>query len=335
MSVITHHVGYEKPRNIHLAPTSSAKSGTTPVISSNAATEWWGKCRRVKVLDLCMSYYDSDPTGAKDSASHAVVFLHGNPTSSFLWRNIIPHVEPVARCLAPDLIGQGRSDKRRNHAYRFEDHYRYLSAWLDTVNLPSKITVVVHDWGSGLGFHWCHMHPDRVEAIVHMESLMRSSLGWDSWQPKARELFQALRSERGEEMVLENNFFVEKMLPGSIIRKLSEDEMNAYREPFVTPGEDRRPTLTWPREVPVEGDGPEDVVEIANGYFEWLCESQLPKLYIDGEPGFFSAMLRQMAGVWPNQSVVKVKGLHFLQEDSPHDIGKAVREFLVEKVYHA
>ncbi|XP_072025243.1 coelenterazine h 2-monooxygenase-like [Amphiura filiformis] len=326
MQLLLQHVQHPQVESgacVNLAPTSS--SG----VFSKAAEEWWSKCSQVRVLDLHMSYYDSDPQQTKP---HTVIFLHGNPTSSFLWRNIIPHVAPVARCLAPDLIGQGRSAKRPNHSYRFVDHYKYLCDWIDTLNLTHKVSVVVHDWGSGLGFHWCHMHPDRVEAIVHMESLMRSSPGWDSWQPQARGLFESLRSDRGEQMVLENNFFVEKMLPGAIMRKLSEDEMNAYREAFRNPGEDRRPTLTWPREIPVEGDGPEDVIDIANAYFEWMCQNHIPKLYIDGQPGFFSSGLRKAAKFWPNQQVAKVKGLHFLQEDSPAEIGRAVRDFL-SKVY--
>ena len=323
MQQLLQHIGHPQSAaddGIVLAPRSSSE------VFSKAAEEWWGKCKQDKVLDLQMSFYDSDPGQTK---SHTVVFLHGNPTSSFLWRNIIPHVTPIARCLAPDLIGQGRSDKRPNHSYRFVDHYKYLCDWIETLNLPHKISVVVHDWGSALGFHWCHMHPDRVEAIIHMESLMRSSPGWDTWEPQAKGLFQSLRSDRGEQMILEKNFFVEKLLPGSIMRKLSEDEMNAYREPFRNPGEDRRPTLTWPREVPIEGDGPEDVIDIANAYFEWLCETiHIPKLYIDGQPGFFSKGLRKVAKFWHNQKVAQVKGLHFLQEDSPDDIGRAVRDFL-------
>ena len=322
MQMLVEHIGHSqgKSQDICLAPTA-----TTANVFSKAADEWWSKCRQVQVLDLHMSYYDSDPLQTR---SHAVVFLHGNPTSSFLWRNVIPHVAPIARCLAPDLIGQGRSAKRPNHSYRFVDHYKYLCEWFDTMNLPGKVSVVVHDWGSGLGFHWCHMHPNRVEAVVHMESLIRSTPGWDLFPPQAKSVFQSLRSERGEQMVLEKNFFVEKLLPGAIMRNLSEDEMNAYREAFQNPGEDRRPTLTWPREIPVEGDGPEDVVEIANAYFEWFCQNKIPKLYIDGQPGFFSSGLRKMAKFWPNQKVVEVKGLHFLQEDSPDDIGRAISQFL-------
>ncbi|XP_072039198.1 coelenterazine h 2-monooxygenase-like [Amphiura filiformis] len=322
-SVVVNHV-LASPTGVH--PTS-----TSAGITSKSATEWWGKCRRINILDCDMSYYDSDPAG---KSKNAVIFLHGNPTSSFLWRNIIPHVEPVARCLAPDLIGQGRSSKRVNHSYRFVDHYRYLSEWFDSVNLPEKVTFVVHDWGSGLGFHWCHMHPDRVAAIIHMESVVGSmQAGWEVFPEHGRKDFQALRTEAGEQMVLKNNFFVEKYLPATILRNLSEDEMNAYREPFANPGEDRRPTLTWPREIPVEGDGPEDVINIANDYFEWFCgTNDIPKLFIDGEPGYFSPLIRRVMEFWPNQETVRVKGLHFLQEDSPKEIGDAIRAFLLKKV---
>ncbi|XP_072039197.1 coelenterazine h 2-monooxygenase-like [Amphiura filiformis] len=299
---------------------------------SKSGTEWWGKCRQIMVLDCDMSYYDSDPAG---KSKNAVIFLHGNPTSSFLWRNIIPHIEPVARCLAPDLIGQGRSSKRANHSYRFVDHYRYLSEWFDSVNLPEKVTLVIHDWGSALGFHWCHMHPNRVASIVHMESLVRAFPGWPGFPTlRATDVFQNLRSEAGDDLVLNGNFFVESILPLAIMRDLTEDEMNAYRQPFVNPGEDRRPTLTWPREVPIEGDGPEDVIKIAHDYFKWLCESKdIPKLYIDGEPGFFSENLRKLHNVIPNQKTVQVKGLHFLQEDSPDEIGRETKDFLIKNVY--
>ena len=299
---------------------------------SESAAEWWGKCRRIKVLDGEMSYFDSDPE--QKNSEHAVVFLHGNPTSSYLWRNVIPHVDPIARCLAPDLIGQGRSSKRDNHSYFFEDHYRYLSEWFNSVDLPPKVSLVIHDWGSALGFHWGHMHPDRVESITHMEGICKAVPGWDVFPEIAKHVFQALRSEAGEKMVYDKNFFVERLLPTSILRKLSEDEMNAYREPFVNP-EDRTPTLTWPREIPIEGDGPENVIKITNDYCQWLCEAKdLPKLYIHGDPGFFSPAIVKIMDSWPNSKMVTVKGMHFLQEDSPVEIGEAVRDFLVKDVYN-
>ena len=333
---ITKHFGLLRLGSINGTSANAIMSSTTArtqarYSTSQAGAEWWGKCRQIKVLDSEMSYYDSDP---EEKNNRAVIFLHGNPTSSFLWRNVIPHVEPVARCLAPDLIGQGRSSKRSNHEYRFVDHYRYLSEWFDSVQLPEKVNLVIHDWGSALGFHWSHMHPDRVESITHMEGIVKAVPGWDVFPEIARNVFQALRSEAGEQMVLEKNFFVERLLPTAIVRQLSEDEMNAYREPFAKPGEDRRPTLTWPREIPIEGDGPEDTIKIANDYFGWLCEAKhIPKLYIDGDPGFFSPTLRRIQDIWPNQKMVTVKGSHFLQEDSPKEIGEAVRDFLTNTVY--
>ena len=301
----------------------------TPRGYSKAADEWWGKCRQVQVLDQHMSYYDSDPQQSK--SDHAVVFLHGNPTSSFIWRNVVPHVEPIARCLAPDFIGHGRSDKRQNHSYRVEDLNKYLSAWFDTINLPAKVSVVGHDWGAVLGLYWSHVHSDRVEAVIHMESIPRPlNRDWDLFPEEARPVFQNLRGPQGDQLQLEQNIFVEKLIPLKIMRKLSEDEMNAYREPFKNPGEDRRPPLTTVRQIPIEGDGPEDVIEIANAYYKWFRETKIPKLYIDCEPGLFSPELRKMAEekLFPNQEVAVVKGLHFMQEDSPDDIGREICQFL-------
>ncbi|XP_070562421.1 coelenterazine h 2-monooxygenase-like [Ptychodera flava] len=301
--------------------------------SSAAGDEWFSKCRSVRVLDSEMNYYDSAPPQA-EFKRNAVVFLHGNPTSSFLWRNVIPHVEGVARCLAPDLIGMGKSAKLPSHSYRFVDHYRYLSAWMEAVGLPEKVTIVCHDWGSGLGLHWCHQHQQRVQAIVHMESIVAVVKSWDSFPEIARNIFQGMRSENGEEIVLKKNMFVERLLPGAIIRELSEDEMNAYRMPFLDEGESRRPTLTWPREIPVRTEGPQDVVDIVDAYSSWLAQSKdIPKLYIHAQPGFFSGYIKAVTKNWPNHRVVTVKGLHFVQEDSPKEIGTAIEEFLVKDIY--
>ncbi|XP_072171347.1 coelenterazine h 2-monooxygenase-like [Diadema setosum] len=293
------------------------------------ADEWWGKCRKIKVLGETMSYYDSDPNQL--NSRHAVVFLHGNPTSSYLWRNVMPQVQPFARCLAPDLIGMGRSSKLANHSYRFVDHFRYLSAWFDLMNLPRKITIVCHDWGSGLGFHWCHKHQDRLLGLVHMESIVGPVPGWDSFPEVAKNMFQAIRSKAGEEMILDKNLFVELLLPHSILRELRPEEFDAYKEPYTTPGEDRRPTLTWPREIPIVGDGPDDVIAIVSAYHAWLRESaSLPKLYINGKPGFFSKGILRGTQNWPNQKVVECAGLHFLQEDSPIEIGNHIKDFVLD-----
>lgn len=276
--------------------------------------------RRISVLDSEIEYVD---TGAGDP----VVFLHGNPTSSYLWRNVIPHVQGIARCLAPDLVGMGGSGKAADGRYRFVDHSRYLDAWFEAVGLTSNVTLVGHDWGSALAFHWAHRHPQRVRGIAYMEAIV-GPLTWDDWPQQARGVFQGMRSDAGEEMVLEKNVFVERVLPGSIIRDLSEEEMAAYRRPYQEPGESRRPTLTWPREIPIEGQ-PEDVHEIADAYSQWLASSQIPKLFINAEPGaILTGGVRERCRAWPNQREVTVKGVHFVQEDSPDDIGRAIADWL-------
>src|SRR5882757_1061238 len=222
--------------------------------------------KKLELLGTSMSYAD---TGSGDP----VVFLHGNPTSSYLWRNVIPHVAPLARCIAPDLIGMGASGPSTTGTYRFVDHSRHLDAFFDGLNLKSKVTLVVHDWGSALGFYWASRHPDAVKGIAYMEAIVRP-LVWDEWSKPATEIFKALRSPAGEQMILDKNVFVERILPGSVLRKLTDAEMDAYRKPFVTPGESRRPTLTWPREIPIEGE-PADVVAIAKGYAEFLAKSPI------------------------------------------------------------
>jgi haloalkane dehalogenase len=271
--------------------------------------------KRIKVLDTEIAYVD---TGEGDP----VVFLHGNPTSSYLWRNIIPHVSGIARCLAPDLVGMGESGKNPAGFYRFVDHAKYLDAWIEALGLDN-ITFVVHDWGSALGFYWAQRHPDRVKGIAYMEAIVRP-VTWDDWPPAARSLFQGFRSEAGEEMVLQKNVFVERVLPGSVLRGLTEEEMAVYRKPFAEPGESRRPTLTWPREIPIEGE-PADVVAIAQGYAGWLQTSPVPKLFINAEPGaILTGPQREFCRTWPNQKEVTVAGNHFIQEDSPHAIGEAI-----------
>ena len=259
-----------------------------------------------------------------------VVFLHGNPTSSYLWRNIMPHVSGQARCLAPDLIGMGDSDKLDDPgpgSYRFVEHREYLDGFLDAVGLGGNAVFVVHDWGSALGFDWGNRHRDRVRGFCYMEALVRP-VTWDEWPEAAKAVFQGFRSPAGEGMVLEKNVFVERVLPGSILRKMSEEEMAVYRRPFAEPGEDRRPTLTWPREIPISGE-PADVVEIAGAYSEWLAASDVAKLFIDAEPGaILTGPQREFCLGWPNQTVAKVKGSHFIQEDSPDEIGKALSDWL-------
>ena len=275
--------------------------------------------KRVQVLDSEMAYVDLG-SGAP------VVFLHGNPTSSYLWRNVLPHVAGQARCLAPDLIGMGRSGANPSGAYRFADHARYLDAWFDALDLRD-VVLVVHDWGSALGFHWTRRHPDRVAGLAYMEAIVRPVL-WAEWPENARKVFQAMRSPAGEEMVLQKNVFVERILPASVLRKLTEEEMAVYRAPFAEAGERRRPTLSWPREIPVEGE-PADVVALVEDYAKWLAQSGLPKLFVNAEPGsILVGAQREFCRLWPNQREVTVKGTHFIQEDSPHEIGRAVADFV-------
>jgi haloalkane dehalogenase len=277
--------------------------------------------KRVRLLDTEMTYVDLGQ-GAP------VVFLHGNPTSSYLWRNVMPHVEMAAWCLAPDLVGMGESGKMPRGGYRFVDHARYLDAWFDALNLRD-VTLVMHDWGSALGFHWAERHPDRVRGLIYMEAIVRP-LTWDEWPENARKVFQGMRSPGGEEMVLEKNVFVERILPASIMRKLSEEEMARYRTPFAAPGESRRPTLQWPREIPIGGE-PADVVAIVDSYAGWLRTTPIPKLFVNAEPGsILVGAQREFCREFPNQREVTVRGLHFIQEDSPVEIGRAVASFVAD-----
>ena len=286
-----------------------------PGISS---ADWYERRRRA-VLDSHMTYVQ---VGVGDP----IVFLHGNPTSSYLWRNVIPHLAGRGRCLAPDLIGMGRSGKAPSGGYRLADHVRYLDAWFEAVDLR-RVTLVVHDWGSALGFHWARRHPERVKALVYMEAIVRP-VAWAEWPEAARKIFQALRTPAGEEMILAKNVFVERILPASVLRGLAPEEMERYREPFREPGESRRPTLTWPREIPIDGE-PADVSALVNDYAEWLARSPLPKLFVNANPGsILVGAQREFCRGWPNQQEVTVRGSHFLQEDSPVEIGQAIARFV-------
>ena len=278
------------------------------------------KRKRVSVLDSDMAYVD---TGSGDP----VVFLHGNPTSSYLWRNIIPQVEKGHRCLAPDLIGMGDSGKNPAGSYRFVDHARYLDAWFETMDLTQSVTLVIHDWGSALGFHWAHRHPERIKAIVYMEAIVQP-LTWDAWPEAAKKIFQAMRSPAGEEIVLQKNTFVERILPASVMRGLTEEEMTVYKRPYLEPGESRRPTLTWPRQIPIEGE-PADVTEIVAAYAKWISTSDIPKLFVNADPGtILIGPQREFCRTWPNQKEMTIAGSHFVQEDAPVEIGQAIAELL-------
>lgn len=275
--------------------------------------------KRVAVLDSEMAYVETG-SGAP------IVFLHGNPTSSYLWRNVIPHCEGLGRCLAPDLIGMGESGKNPAGSYRFADHARYLDAWFEAVEVENAV-LVVHDWGGALGFHWAARNPSKVRGIVYMETIV-TPVRWDDWPENARGIFQAMRSEAGEELVLQKNIFVEGILPNAILRGLTPEEHEHYRAPFAEPGESRRPTLTWPRQIPIEGE-PGDVTAIVETSEQWLAGSDVPKLFVNAAPGsILTGRVREVCRAWPNQREVTVKGAHFIQEDSPREIGVAVAAFV-------
>jgi haloalkane dehalogenase len=298
-------------------------TGRTPILSGTelgrsdmiSAAFPYQKQRR-RVLGSEMAYVEA---GQGDP----IVLLHGNPTSSYLWRNVLPHLQP--RCIAPDLIGMGDSDKLPHSgpgSYRFVEHRRYLDALLEALDVRERVTFVVHDWGSALGFDWANRHRDAVRGIAYMEAIAQPVI-WDQWSAQTRAFFQRLRSPEGEQMILDDNLFVESLLPQRVLRPLTGAEMDAYRQPFREPGEARRPTLTWPRQLPIDGE-PADVSQIVASYGRWLAASPVPKLFINADPGTISADERAFCRSWPNQAEVIVPGLHFLQEDSPGQIGQAL-----------
>ena len=269
---------------------------------------------------------DSEITYVETGPGDPIVFLHGNPTSSYLWRNVIPYVAQLGRCLAPDLIGMGRSGKSPMADYRFVDHARYLDAWFDVLDLKENVILVLHDWGSALGFYRAHRFPKQVQAIAYMEAIVMPRRWADLDEARAR-IFQSLRSEEGEYLVLDENFFVEHVLPRGVLRKLSDEEMSCYRAPYST-REARLPTLMWPRELPI-GGAPADVTAIVERYGTWLSRTPIPKLLIVGDPGVIvTGRSLEFCRTWPNQQELTVKGSHFLQEDSPDEIGAALREFV-------
>ena len=279
--------------------------------------------RRLHVRDRSMAYVD---VGAGDP----IVLLHGNPTSSYMWRNVIPFLEPLGRCIAPDLIGMGDSDKLQPSGpdrYRFVEHRGYLDALLESLGINRRVCLVVHDWGSALGFDWANRHRQAVKGIAYMEALVQP-VTWQAWPEAARAIFQALRSPAGEGMILDNNVFIERILPGSILRPLGDAEMAVYRKPFLRAGEDRRPMLTWPRQIPIDGE-PADVVEIVAAYGRWLDTSPVPKLFVNADPGaILIGPQREFCRRWPNQREITVRGSHFIKEDSPEEIGRAIADWL-------
>jgi haloalkane dehalogenase len=274
---------------------------------------------RLRVAETEISY-------VKTGEGMPIVFLHGNPTWSYLWRNIIPHVGDLGRCLAPDLVGMGQSGPSPTGSYRFADHATCLDAWFDTLGLINDVVLVVHDWGSALGFHRASRYPQQVAGIAYMEAIVQPRC-WADFPDGRDRAFRALRSPNGERMIFEDNFFIETVLPKSIMRHLTDEELAMYRKPFIS-CDARKPMLDWPRELPIEGE-PSDVVEIVNKYAEWLARSPIPKLFINAEPGaLITGRAREYCRAWPNQREVTVKGIHYLQEDSPNEIGVALRTFI-------
>jgi haloalkane dehalogenase len=286
----------------------------------SAAFPYAKKCLRV--LGLEMAYVD-------EGQGDPIVFLHGNPTSSYIWRNIMPYIVGLGRIIAPDLIGMGDSQKLPESgpgAYTFVEHRRYVDALLAALGVRQQVTFVVHDWGSALGFDWAYRHPGAVKGVAYMEAIVKPYT-WNEFPEAGRQIFQALRAAEGEKMVLEQNSFVERNFPDGVLRRLTEEEMNQYRRPFAEPGESRRPTLTWPRQLPIDGE-PADVTAIVTAYGEWLSHSEVPKLYIQGDPGRLQPSQHAFCSTWPAQRHVVMRGLHNLQEDSPDEIGQALAHWL-------
>lgn len=265
-----------------------------------------------------------------EGSGDPIVLLHGNPTSSFLWRNVAPELLASGRVIIPDLIGHGDSEKLPEslgpERYSLEVAYDYLSALLEAIEVSANVTLVIHDWGSALGFMWAMRNSDAVKGVAYMEGIV-APVTWDDWPESARGIFKGFRSEKGEDLILNRNMFVEAVLPSSIIRALTDAEMEAYRAPFALPA-DRQPTLNWPRQIPIEGE-PAAVVALVEEYGKFMATSELPKLFINAEPGsILVGKQREFCRSWPNQHEVTVKGLHFIQEDSPIEIGQAVAKWL-------
>jgi haloalkane dehalogenase len=274
--------------------------------------------KRIPILDSNIAYVD---VGEGDP----IVFLHGNPTPSYLWRNIIPYLLPFGRCLAPDYVGMGNSGVAPSGSYRLANHQAYVDAWLEAMGINKNVILVVHDWGSALGFSWAQRHPERVKAIVYMEAIVRPFFSWDEWPEATRAFFKAQRTQAGEDLILQKNLFIEYLLP---LRNIPADVMEVYRRHYRNPGPSRQPMLTWTRELPIGGE-PEDVVRTVESYSQWLSKSPIPKLFIDADPaGFLIGAQREYCRAWPNQQTVMVNGSHFLQEEAPVEVAEATARFV-------
>jgi haloalkane dehalogenase len=286
-------------------------------------TDWRARKRHIEVDGLRMAYVEQ-------GQGSPIIFQHGNPTSSYLWRNVLPQLADCGRCIALDLIGMGDSAKLPGSGpgrYTLAEHQRFFDGALAALGVTEHVTLVLHDWGTALGFDWASRHADAVSGLCHMEGLVMP-LDWSDWPDAARGIFEAFRSPAGEELVLEKNLFVERVLPKSILRELAAEEMDAYRAPFTGGGEDRRPMLSWPRELPIEGEPAAACATVAR-YSAWLAQTEIPKLFVNAEPGMImTGRAREFARTFPNQREVTVRGLHFVQEDSPDEIAAAIRAWL-------
>tara|TARA_A100001011_G_scaffold253333_2_gene261610 strand:- start:584 stop:1453 length:870 start_codon:yes stop_codon:yes gene_type:complete len=277
-----------------------------------------------EILGKKMAYFD-------DGVGDPIVFLHGNPASSFLWRNITPYVEGMGRIIIPDLIGMGDSEKlegENNSDYKYHGQFKFLSSLLDELDLGKNINLVIHDWGSAMGFQYARENSDRIKSICFMEAIVMPLISWEQWPENARNIFQLMRSDAGEEIVLEKNIFVERILLNDSAEGFTDEEKAEYIRPFKNAGEDRRPTLTWPRQIPIEGE-PIEVVEEVGKNAEFHKNSDIPKLFINAEPGsILTGDQREFVRTWANTKEITVKGYHFIQEHSPNEIGEAIKDFL-------
>ena len=277
--------------------------------------------KNINVLGKKMTYVDK---GEGDP----IIFQHGNPASSYLWRNIIPYLENQGRCIAIDLIGMGDSDKltdNGNNTYSYHIQKQYFDKCLEELEIKENITFVIHDWGSALGFNWAYEHQESVKGICYMEAIVKK-ISWEDWPKDAKSIFQGFRSDAGEDLILKKNLFIEGVLPNAIIRNLTETEMDIYRKPFLKEI-DRRPTLDWPRQIPINNE-PEDVCKIVDNYSSWMSINEIPKLFINADPGsILTGKQREFCRKWKNQQELTVKGNHFIQEDSPNEIGEAISKW--------
>lgn len=275
------------------------------------------------VLGTRMAYLD-------EGQGDAIVFQHGNPTWSYLWRNVMPHLQGMGRLVACDLVGMGGSDKLSASgpgSYHYAEQRDHLFALWDNLELGDRVILVLHDWGSVLGFDWARHHPDRVHGIAFMEAIT-TPMRWSELAEPYRNFFQPLRTPDGERIILQDNAFVEQFLPQEVIRPLSDAEMDHYRRPYRQAGEDRRPTLSWPRNIPFDGQ-PADIAALVTANTHFLAHSNIPKLFVNANPGtLIRGPVRRAVRSWPHLTEVTVPGKHFLQEDSPHEIGRALADFV-------